>query len=145
MTYEFERAETGGLVFKQPGVPLNPSQTDAFLQVLNNELEVAGAAVRAARKHWAACKEAFETGETRLLMSPECPRVGRTASDVTVAERDAWVRSQIGAEYKALHFANVRLDNATDYAWQVKEQVSLLQSLNNNAKATFDSYPGGNR
>jgi hypothetical protein len=145
VSYAFERAATGGLVFKAPGVALRPDQTDAFLQVLNNELEAAGAAVRAAREVASEAKKVHKKAETRLLMSPNCPRVGRSSTDVTAAERDAWVQSRCDAEYWALHDAELLLENATDYAWQVKEQVGLLQSLNNNAKAIYDTHRGVGR
>lgn len=145
MNEAFRRADGGGIVLTNPAVPLNPAQTNELLQYLVNELETAKEDVDAARNQAAACQAAYKKAENRLLISKECPKVGRGLGMVTAAERDAWVFSQIEKEWEALHFAEVHLSNATGYAWKLKEQVSLAQSLNNNAKAAFDSYRGGGR
>lgn len=139
------RAPSGGLVLTKPGNTLTPAETDEFLQVLNNELETAGTAVVEARNTVAGLKEAYEKAKARLLLSPECPRVGRGAMDVTAAERDAFLAVRLEAEHWALHAAENRLENAVEYMWQVKDQVHLVQSLNNNAKELLGTYRGGGR
>lgn len=145
MNEAFRRAETGGIVLAKPGAPLNPAQTDELLQHLSNELETANAAAEEAAVKVADCQVAFKKAENRLMLSPECPKVGRGLGMVTAAERDAWVFSQVVEEWEALQFAEVLLNNATRYAWKLREQNSLAQSLNNNAKAAFDSNRGGVR
>lgn len=141
----FIRAPTGGLVLTKPGNALTPAETDEFLQVLNNELETAGAAVVEARNAVASLKESYEKAKARLLLSAECPRVGRGAMDVTAAERDAWLMVRFEAEHWALHRAEVRLESAAEYMWKVKDQVHLVQSLNNNAKELVGTNRGGAR
>lgn len=137
MNEAFHRAPTGGFVFIKPGTPLTPDQTDAFLQYLNDELEASRVAVEQARNRLADCQANYKKAENRLLLSPYCPKVGRAMGMVTAAERDAWVSSQLIHEWEAVHFSEVHLANVTDYAWKLKDQVSLAQSLNNNAKVPF--------
>lgn len=140
-----QRAESGGLVIVDPRGPLTPAQTNELLQHLNNELETSGDDVRTARIEASKRKQAYEDLKTRLLMSPECPHVGRTADTVTVAERDAWLAWHARKEYTALYNAEVLLENAIGYAWQVNRQVSLAQSLNNNATTGLTSFRDGAR
>ena len=145
MNEAFRRAPSGGIVLAKPGTPLHLSQTDALLQYLSDELEASRVAVEDARNELAGAQAAYKKAENRLLLSKECPKVGRGLGMVTAAERDAWVFSQVVSEWEAMHFAEVRLSNVTDYAWKLKDQNSLAQSLNNNAKAAYDSNRGGVR
>ncbi|MET9339217.1 hypothetical protein [Nonomuraea sp. NPDC003804] len=142
MNEAFHRAESGGIVLTNPDVPLTLAQTEALLEHLTNELEVANDAAKEARIKLAEAQVAHKKAENRLLLSEECPKVGRGLGMVTAAERDAWVFMKAIAEWEAVHFAEVHLANATSYAWKLREQNSLAQSLNNNAKAV---YGGGGR
>ncbi|ETK36175.1 hypothetical protein [Microbispora sp. ATCC PTA-5024] len=139
MTASFDRGETGGLEFIQEGEALTTVETEAFLKRLNNELVLSQLAIRRARTHAANCKKAYEMRRIPLLLSAECPPVGRGVGEVTVAERDAWINNRIMAEYQALNDAKIALENAIDYGWQVKDQVRIMQSLNNNAKEIYRS------
>ncbi|MEU4410675.1 hypothetical protein AB0F88_39745 [Streptosporangium sp. NPDC023963] len=145
MSEAIQRAKSGGLVIVNPRVPLTPAETNELLQLLNNELEISGEAVRSGRTEASRLKKAYEDAKTELLMSSERPRVGRTADAVTVAERDAWIALQTDEKYSALYDAEVLLENAIGYAWQVNRQVSLAQSLNNNATTGLTSFTGGGR
>jgi hypothetical protein len=142
----YQRTPSGGLVLTAPDTPLRPDQTDALLQHINNALEVSTDAVAEATRKVAECQKSFKKAETRLLMSPDCPRVGRTVGTVTAAERDAWVARSTATEWEALHDAEVLLNVATSYAWKIKDQISLFQSLNNNAQSGQNiNHRGGGR
>lgn len=145
MSDTFTRAPSGGFILVTPGMPLRPDQTDALLQNLNNELERTAGLVEQARNNLSAAQKAYKKAEARLLISPDSPKVGRTAGAVTAAERDAWVYQRTAALWDAMHDAEVLLSIATDNAWKVKDQVSLVQSLNNNAQAAQGSFRGGGR
>lgn len=139
------RTPSGGFIFVRPGTTLRPDQTDMLLQLVNNELERTADLVVEARKRLASAQLAFKRAETRLLLSDDCPRVGRATGAVTAAERDAWVLKHLAAEWRAQHEAEVLLTIATDGAWKVKDQLSLVQSLNNNAQSAATGYRGGGR
>lgn len=145
MTDVIARTPSGGFIFTRPGTPLDPGHTDALLQLVNNELERTSDLVAEARRRLAAAQETFKKAEARLLLSEDCPRVGRAAGAVTAAERDAWVLRHLAAEWKAQHEAEVLLTIATDNAWKVKDQLSLVQSLNNNAQSAATGHRGGGR
>jgi hypothetical protein len=145
MSDTFTRAPRGGFVLTTPGMPLRPDQTDALLQNLNNELERTAGLVEQARTNLAAAQKAHKKAEARLLLSPNSPRVGRTAGAVTAAERDAWVFLETADLWDAVQDAEVLLAVATDNAWKVNHQVSVAQSLNKNATEHFATYRGGGR
>ena|GEM_PF-3401493 len=145
MSGELSRTSSGGFVFTRPGTPLTPAQTDMLLQHINNELERTADLVTEARKRLAAAQEAYKKAEAKLLLSPSCPRVGRGEGSVSAAERDAWLLDRLSAEWTAQHEAQVLLDIATDGVWKVKDQLSLVQSLNNNAQGAAGGYRGGGR
>lgn len=145
MSEPFKRTPNGGVVLTAPGTPLRPDQTDALLQHINNALETSTDTVAEATRKVAECQKAFKKAETRLLMSPDCPKVGRTVGTVTAAERDAWVAQRCATEWEAVHDAELQLNIATSYAWKIKDQISLFQSLNNNAQAAQGSFRGGGR
>ncbi|MEU6709914.1 hypothetical protein ABZ897_00430 [Nonomuraea sp. NPDC046802] len=145
MSEVISRAPGGGFVFTRPGTPLTPDQTDMLLQHVNNELERTTDLVAEARKRLATAQEAYKRAEAKLLLSEDCPRVGRAAGAVTAAERDAWVLRHLAAEWRAQHEAEVLLTIATDNAWKVKDQLSLVQSLNNNAQSAANGYRGSGR
>ncbi|MCC5574561.1 hypothetical protein IMZ11_02760 [Microtetraspora sp. AC03309] len=144
MSDVFEKGDNG-FEFVNEDAVLTPADTDRFLKRLNNELVRAQMDIRRARKQKADCDEAYQRKRLPLLMSEECPDVGRGAGQVTVEERDAWINSQIYGEYTALRNAKDAMEDAVGYGWLVKDQIRVMQSLNNNAKAIYDTYRGGGR
>lgn len=143
MIATFDRGEDGAFVFASEDEVLTPADTDTFLKRLNNELVRAQREVRLARRASADATKAYKKLRAPLLLSQDCPEVGRGAGLVTVEYRDAWINKQISDAYWAHRDALTALEEADGYMWLVKDQVRVMQSLNNNAKAIYTTDRGG--
>ena len=80
-----------GFVFLEPDAHLTPAEVERFLNLLNNEVARAQNNLSRARGRELDAKKIHARERDRLLLSDECPNVGRASGDVTVAERDAWM------------------------------------------------------
>ncbi|GAA3417720.1 hypothetical protein [Streptosporangium vulgare] len=140
----FEKQEAG-FQFIDAGAVLTPAETDLFLKLLNNEL---GSSQLAARKARRAELDAFKTylkARKHHELDPDCPEAGRGAGQVTEKARELWFEARIPTEYWAWKDAVLARQEAVDYAWQVKAQIKLMQSINSNAKVGYETYRGGGR
>lgn len=135
----------GGFQFVDLDAAMTPFDTDRYLRRLNNELVISQLSVTRARSAEMDAEMIYHATRTPLLLDPDCPRVGNRAGQVSTKERDLWVNTRIPDAYWALEEAKLVRTNAVDYAWQVKTQAGLMQSLNNNAKAIYDTSRGGGR
>lgn len=134
----------GGFQFVDLDEPMTPADTDRYLRRLNNELVISQLAVTRARGEEIDAQKMYAATRNPLLMDPSCPKVGSRAGQVSAKERDLWISARIPGAYWALEEAKLVRTNAVDYAWQVKTQAGLMQSLNNNAKAIYGT-PGSGR
>ena len=142
MTESFQRTE-GGFEFIDEDAILTPVQTDRYLKQLHNELGRAQLEVKKARRRELDRTKAYLEARAPLLLDEDCPEVGRGAGQVSAKERDAWFSLRIPEEFWDLKEAALDRANAVDYLWQVKDQVRVMQSLNKNAKAMYDTERGG--
>lgn len=133
----------GGFQFVDVDTLLTPEMTDRYLKLLHNEITRAGLAVVKARDEETSALLVYGRARNPLLLDPNCPEVGSGAGRVSAKERDLWVSVRIPDQYEALEIAKVSRANAVDYAWQVKAQAGLMQSLNNNAKTGYETFRGG--
>jgi hypothetical protein len=127
-----------GFVFLQPGVHLTPAEVEEFLEKLNNEIANSQRALVSARNRELQAKEIYEKERDRLLLSDDCPHVGRRDGDVTVAERDAWINTRIPDELWMYRTVKREREDAESYVWAIKDQIEVLRSLGVMARQAFD-------
>lgn len=127
-----------GFVFLEPDAHLTPAEVEQFLNRLNNEIARSQEALVAARDRELQAKEIYEKERDKLLLSDDCPNVGRASADVTVAERDAWINTRIPDELWIYKTVKVERENAESYVWAIKDQIEILRSLGVLARQAFD-------
>lgn len=127
-----------GFVFLEPDAHLTPAEVERFLNLLNNEIARAQHALRIARNRELEAKKIYTRERDRLLLSDECPNVGRASSDVTVAERDAWISTRIDDELWIYKTAKVEREDAESYVWAIKDQIEVLRSIGVLSRQAFD-------
>ena len=128
-----------GFQFKSADEILSPIETDRYLKLLNNELGFAQLAVQRARQAELDAYQAYLAARKPLELEDDYPEGDR----VTEKVREQWVAARIPEPFWAWKQAALDRQNAVDYAWQVKTQSKLMQSINNNAKAAYDTFRGG--
>ncbi|OLT14488.1 hypothetical protein BJF79_49020 [Actinomadura sp. CNU-125] len=104
----------------------------------NNEIARAQNALRQARERELDARKIRDRTRDRLLLSNECPHVGRAAGDVTVAVRDAWVNTQLDTELWIYRTAKVQREDAEAYVWAIKDQIEVLRSIGVLSRQAFD-------
>lgn len=140
----FEKRD-GGFQFLEEGESLTPPETERFLRLLNNELVVAGRAVREARRVELDRFKEYSDARKPHELDPDCPEVGRGAGQVTAKAEEAWFERRIPEPYWAWKNAVLARQNAGAYMSQVSKQVEIMRSLNKNANDHFGTYRGGGR
>lgn len=135
----------GGFVFLEPDAHLTPAEVERFLNRLSNEIARAQYALKNARNRELDAKRTFHRERDRLLLSDACPNVGRASGDVTVAERDAWINTQIDTELWVYKTAKVQREDAESYVWAIKDQIEVLRSIGVLARQAFDLSGRGTR
>jgi hypothetical protein len=108
---------------------LNLVQIERKLRQLVNDLAHAQRTLADARDVEVDAKHVFEAKYRRLLLSPDCPRVGRGVDAVTTAVRDAWVAIRCEEEEHAFNLATVKREAAADHVWVLKDQAVLVTAL----------------
>jgi hypothetical protein len=127
-----------GFVFLEPDAHLTPAEVERFLHRLNNEIARAQNALRVARERELDAKKIYTRERDRLLLSADCPNVGRASADVTVAERDAWVNTRIDDELWLYKTTKVQREDAESYVWAIKDQIEVLRSIGVLSRQAFD-------
>lgn len=127
-----------GFVFLEPDAHLTPAEVERFLNLLNNEIARAQNNLRRARARELDARKIYSRERDRLLLSDECPNVGRASGDVTVAERDAWVNTRIDDELWIYKTARVEREDAESYVWAIKDQIEVLRSIGVLSRQAFD-------
>lgn len=115
---------------------LTPADVDRFLRALYNELYFAQRALREARSKEIRALKAYSDAKQPLKLDPDCPDT--TRSGVTKAAQEEWFCGQIPDLYWAHQGAKLVRQNAQDYAWRLKDQVKVLQSINSIVKQAYD-------
>ena len=127
-----------GFVFLEPDAHLTPPEVERFLNLLNNEIARAQHALSKTRNRELDAKKIYARERDRLLLSDECPNVGRASTDVTVAERDAWINTRIDDQLWIYKTAKVQREDAESYVWAIKDQIEVLRSIGVLARQAFD-------
>lgn len=120
---------SSGFVFLEADAHLTPPQVEVFLNRLNNEIAHAQESLVTARDRELGAKKIYAQARDRLLLSDDCPNVGRASADVTVAERDAWINVQLDDQLWIYKTAQVQREDAESYVWALKDQIKIVQSL----------------
>lgn len=127
-----------GFVFLEPDAHLTPAEVELFLNLLSNEIARAQQALKLARARELDAKKIHARERDRLLLSDDCPNVGRASADVTVAERDAWINTRIDDELWLYKTAKVQREDAESYVWAIKDQIEVLRSIGVLSRQAFD-------
>lgn len=129
---------SGGFVFLEPDAHLTPAEVERFLNLLSNEIANAQEALVKARDRELEAKQIYTQAKNKALLSDDCPHVGRSAGDVTVGVRDAWVESLVDSELWIYKTAKVERENAESYVWAIKDQIEVLRSIGVLSRQAFD-------
>lgn len=116
-----------GIPFLTEGHAYLPAEVEQILIKLYNENIRAQRSRRALNEHLQETKVAFRKAQIIATMDPECPRPNR--SDVTVAQREAWIDGVIFDEWHAHEMAKTNLENQDGYLHALEEASSLFQSM----------------
>lgn len=106
---------------------MSPLQMEQLLAELYNEHIRAEIARRNLNDHLLDCTLEYEKALLCATTDPECPKPNR--SDVTVAQRDAWIRGMIFDEYSALEMAKTNLENQDRYLKTLSDNTSKMQTV----------------
>ncbi len=120
-----------------PDIELSPIETDRLLRQILNELGLARLALRDARRKEAVADKAWQEKRIPLQLSTDCPQPSR-GSGITAADRETWLINEASEAYWAYRGAEVVRKCAEDYLRTLREQVSVLQSLNANARTSYE-------
>lgn len=120
-----------------PDIELSPAQTDRLLKEILNELGRARLALRDARRKEAVAEKAWQDKRIPLVMGEACPKPSRSTG-VTKEDRETWLIHNATKEYWDFRGAKVVRECAEDYMRMLREQVSVLQSLNANARTSYE-------
>lgn len=121
----------------QIGEILTPAQIESYLSAIFNAMAKNQLVLMRLRSDELDAKLAYERIHVITTMDPMCPQVERGGT--TVAEREDWIRGVEFNEYSDYEQAKKRVRNCRDYLEAIKEQASILQSLNRNVVATYTS------
>lgn len=127
-----------GFVFLEPDAHLTPAEVERFLNRLSNEIARAQQALKDTRNRELDAKKTWQRKRDRLLLSDACPNVGRASGDVTVAERDAWINTELDTELWIYKTAKVQREDAESYVWAIKDQIEVLRSIGVLSRQAFD-------
>lgn len=132
-----------GFQFRNPGEVLSPFETNAYLQMLTNEIGHAQLALRKARRVEVDAEEAYH--RARAPHVDDAPEAGTRAGQVSQRARDAWFADRLPDEFLALRRATAARQAAWDYMEAIKGQSMLMGSLNKTALAieTITTRAGG--
>lgn len=122
----------------EPWTPIKVERTlhDLFHAVARAEIEL-----RKRLDHELDCKLEYEKAHTIASTHPDCPRPSRT-TEVTVAQRDDWIRGYEYDEYYAYELAKNDVQRILRYQRRLGEQVSIVQSMSKHVLAAYDSRQG---
>ena len=119
-----------------------PPGAEARLEDIQGALEKAGKDLAEAADDETDAELARDAARDRLLLDPDCPKCGTVDHvRVTVAERDAWVNSQITdleSEYRHKKRARERAENRLRI---LERQGGIQQSI---ARSVTETYRGTN-
>lgn len=89
-------------------------------------------------------KATLRLATAKALLDPECPRPKRGENGVTVADRDAWVDTQVHTEWLAAEVAEATRKAAEDHMRVTRDQASTVQSMSAlmRAELQLTSTPG---
>ncbi len=121
-----------------PWTPVKVEHTlsDLFYAVARAEIEL-----RKALDHELDCKLEYEKAHVIASTHPLCPQPSRK-DEITVAQRDDWIRGFEYDEYLAYEMAKNQVQRILRYQRRLGEQVSIVQSMSKHVLAAYDSRQG---
>jgi hypothetical protein len=99
------------------------------LHTVHNDMATAQQTLRKARDAEVEARAALRVATAKAMLSPDCPRPKRGENGVTVADREAWVDTQVHAEWLDLQVAEAFRQAAWDALTVARDQASVVQSL----------------
>lgn len=123
--------------------PDTPPGAEAALQSLSGQLDIARDGLREARNAEVEAEAAYRAAHRAALLSEECPKVGVfDGVRTTVAQRDAWVDSQVAEKELMWKIAQATRKAAADHLRTLRDQASVAQSITASVR---ESYRGTGR
>lgn len=120
--------------------PDTPPTAEETLQSLSDAMDVARQGLREARNLEVEAEHAYRSALRRFLLSEECPKVRSRREDgsqVTVAERDAWVADRVAQLELEWEIAKATRKAATDHLNTLRTQASVGQSITASVRETY--------
>lgn len=99
------------------------------LHAVHNDLAAAQTLLRTARDAEVDAAEHLRIATARAILSTDCPRPKRGENGVTVADRDAWVDTEVATERRKAEGAEAYRKSAEDHMRVVRDQASVVQSM----------------
>lgn len=99
------------------------------LHNVHNDMANAQHMLRKARDAEVEARAALRVATAKAMLSPDCPRPKRGENGVTVADREAWVDTQVHAEWLDAQVAEAFRQAAWDALTVARDQASVVQSL----------------
>lgn len=99
------------------------------LHTVHQDMAASQRALRKARDAEVEATEALRMATARAVLSAECPRPKRGENGVTVADRDAWVDTEVATARAAAAGAEAYRKAAEDALRVSRDQASVVQSL----------------
>lgn len=99
------------------------------LRTVHDDMATAQHTLRQARDKEVEARAALRVATAKAMLSADCPRPKRGENGVTVADREAWVDSQVHAEWLDAQVAEAFRQAAWDALTVARDQASVVQSL----------------
>lgn len=112
-----------------------PARARERVQKTGTRLAVAALELKRARDAEVEAEHVYEARKRALLLSPECPRVTRSA--MTAAERDAWVEDRADEEHFKFRVATAIREAAKDNLAICQTQAMLAMALLRSVDAAY--------
>ena len=122
-----------------------PTGAESRLEKYQEALEQAGKDLAAAADDETDAELARDAARDRLLLSPDCPKCGTFDHvRVTVAERDAWVNSQITKQEREYRLAKRARERAENRLRILERQGGIQQSITASVRESYKGTNGRN-
>lgn len=117
--------------------PLNPAQSERAVKACTNKVSFAQIEYRKSGDAYLDAFKAHRIATTRAEFSAECPRVVR--GEVTVGDRESWVRRECGDEIDTLKTAEIMRENAIEALRSARNELQGAMAVNASVREAYRS------
>lgn len=116
-------------------IEVTPALATRWMLYVGRQLRDAAEEVEATRKVELEAERVYLKAHRRVILSAECPVVGRGPGEWTVAARDAWVSDRVAVEEFAYADAKAAREGAERAVRRLNEQINLVMGIASVVKA----------